>query len=102
MLFIDFTSAFNTIVTTRLAGKLIEMGVNTPLCAWILDFLTAKLIEMGVNNPLCAWILDFLTAKLQVIRVGRHTSRPLTLNTGSPPRVASSAPYCTPCPQMTV
>jgi len=38
----------------------------------------------------------FLTAKPQVVRVRRHTSRPLTLNTGSP-RVVSSAPYCTPC-----
>jgi len=63
ILFIDFSSAFNTIVPSRLAGKLIELGLNTPLCAWIVDFLTAR--------P-------------QVVRVGRHASRPLTLNTGSP------------------
>jgi len=63
MLFIDFSSAFNTIIPSRLAGKLIELSLNTPLCAWILDFLTAR--------P-------------QVIRVGRHISRPLTLNTGTP------------------
>jgi len=63
LLFIDYSSAFDTIVPTRLAGKLIELGLNTPLCAWILDFLTAR--------P-------------QVVRVGRHTSKPLTLNTGSP------------------
>ncbi|KAJ8353266.1 hypothetical protein SKAU_G00208330 [Synaphobranchus kaupii] len=63
LLFIDYSSAFNTIVPTRLAGKLIELGLNTPLCAWILDFLT--------DRP-------------QVVRVGRHTSNPLTLNTGSP------------------
>jgi len=50
---------FNTIVPSRLAGKL------------------------------CAWILDFLTARPQVIRVGKHISRPLILNTGSP-RVSSS------------
>jgi len=37
MLFIDFSSAFNTIVLSRLADKLIELGLNTPLCAWILD-----------------------------------------------------------------
>jgi len=63
MLFIDFSSAFNTIVSSRLAGKLIELGLNTPLSAWILDFLTAR--------P-------------SVVRVGRQTSRPLTLNTGCP------------------
>jgi len=62
MLIIDFSSAFNTIVPSRLAGNLFELGLNTPL--W-------------------AWILDFLTAKPQVIRVGRHTFRPLTLNTGT-------------------
>jgi len=28
--------------------------------------------------------LDFLTARPQVVREDRHTSRPLTLNTGSP------------------
>jgi len=33
MLFIDFSSAFNTIVPARLAGKLIELGLNPPLCA---------------------------------------------------------------------
>ncbi|KAK0138967.1 hypothetical protein N1851_024482 [Merluccius polli] len=49
------SSAFNTIVPTRLVDKLIELGLNTPLCAWILDFLTAR--------P-------------QVVRVGRHTSNP--------------------------
>jgi len=62
MLLIDFSSAFNTIVPSRLAGKL---------------------IELGLNNPLCSWILDFLILRPQVVGVGRHTSRPLTMNTGS-------------------
>jgi len=39
---IDYSSAFNTIAPTRLAGKLIELGLNTPLCAWNLDFLTSR------------------------------------------------------------
>jgi len=63
MLFIDFSSAFNTIVPRRLADKLIELGL--------------------LKHPLCAWILDFLTVRPHVVRVGKHTSRPLTLNTGS-------------------
>jgi len=62
MLFIDFSSAFNTIVPSRLANKL---------------------IELGLNSPLCAWIQDFLTAMTQVVRVGKHTSKPHTLNTGN-------------------
>jgi len=37
MLF-DFSSAFN-IIPSRLAGKLNELGMNTPLCTWILDIL---------------------------------------------------------------
>lgn len=32
----DYSSAFNTIVPTRQARQLNEL--NTPLCAWILDF----------------------------------------------------------------
>ncbi|KAK0131470.1 putative RNA-directed DNA polymerase from transposon X-element [Merluccius polli] len=68
LLFTDYSSAFKTIVPTRQAGKLIELGL-TPLTP--------------LTPPMCAWILDFLTARPQVVRVGRHTSNPLTLNTGS-------------------
>jgi len=42
MLFIDLRSAFNTVFPSRLADKLIELGLNTPLCAWILNFLTTR------------------------------------------------------------
>jgi hypothetical protein len=57
MLFIDYSSAFNT--------KLIT-----------------KLRTMGQNTALCNWILDFLTGRPQV--VGNNTSIMLTLNTGAP------------------
>jgi len=73
MIYIDYSSAFNTIVPSRLAGRMIELGLNTPLCAWILDFLTAR--------P-------------QVVRVGRHTPRSLTLNTGSPQGCVLSPLLC--------
>jgi len=63
--------------------------------------LAGKLIELGLNTPLCAWILDFLTARPQVVRVGRQTSKSLTLNTGTP-RVVFLAPYFTPCTHMIV
>jgi hypothetical protein len=39
MLFIDFSSAFSTIVPSKLINKLRTLGLNTSLCSWILDFL---------------------------------------------------------------
>ena len=55
MLFIDYSSAFNIIVSRKLITKLRTLGLNTSLCNWILDFL--------------------------VIRVGNNTSATLILNT---------------------
>jgi hypothetical protein len=40
MLFIYYSSVFNTIVPTKLSTKLRTLGLNTSLCNWILDFLT--------------------------------------------------------------
>ncbi len=62
MLFIDFSSAFNTIISQQLIHKLNLLGLNTSLCNWILDFLTAR--------P-------------QSVRVSRNTSRTTTLSTGA-------------------
>ncbi len=63
LLFIDYSSAFNTIVPTKLAVKLSNLGLNTSLCDWIQDFLTAR--------P-------------QVVKVGQFTSNSITLNVGAP------------------
>ncbi|KAF0039088.1 hypothetical protein F2P81_009572 [Scophthalmus maximus] len=63
LLFIDFSSAFNTIIPSKLITKLCDLGINTSLCNWILDFLT--------NRP-------------QSVRLGNHTSSTLILNTGVP------------------
>uniref|UniRef100_A0A9J7X865 Reverse transcriptase domain-containing protein n=1 Tax=Cyprinus carpio carpio TaxID=630221 RepID=A0A9J7X865_CYPCA len=63
MLFIDFSSAFNTIIPQQLIHKLVELGLNTSLCNWLLDFLTGR--------P-------------QAVRVGSNTSSTITLNTGAP------------------
>ncbi len=59
MLFVDYSSAFNTIVP---------------------DTLVVKLQTLGLNRSLCSWILDFLTGRSQVVRMGNNTSSPLTLN----------------------
>jgi hypothetical protein len=63
MPFIDYSSAFNNIVPSKLINKLRTLGLNTSLCIWILDFLTGR--------P-------------QVVRVGNNTSATLILNTGAP------------------
>ena len=63
ILFIDFSSAFNTIIPSKLITKLSDLGINTSLCNWVLDFLT--------NRP-------------QSVRLENHTSSTLILNTGIP------------------
>ncbi len=63
LLFIDYSSAFNTIVPSKLAVKLSDLGLNTTLCDWIQDFLTGR--------P-------------QVVKMGQFTSNSITLNVGAP------------------
>ncbi len=63
MLFVDYSSAFNTILPAT---------------------LVAKLQTLGLNRYLCSWILNFLTGRSQVVRMGNNTSSPLVLNTGAP------------------
>ncbi|KAI3369842.1 hypothetical protein L3Q82_024428 [Scortum barcoo] len=36
------------------------------------------------HSPLCNWLLDFLTERPQSVRVGKNTSSVITLSTGSP------------------
>src|SRR4029434_7804566 len=63
MLFIDYSSAFNTIIPSRLVSKLVDQGLSTPLCKWIFDFLTGR--------P-------------QVVRICDRTSSTVITNTGNP------------------
>uniref|UniRef100_A0A8C5DT67 Reverse transcriptase domain-containing protein n=1 Tax=Gouania willdenowi TaxID=441366 RepID=A0A8C5DT67_GOUWI len=63
MLFIDFSSAFNTIIPQQLIHKLDNLGLSTPMCNWLLDFLTGR--------P-------------QAVRVGSNTSSTIMMNTGAP------------------
>ena len=63
ILFIDYSSAFNTMVPSKLVTKLRTLGLNTSLCNWILDFLTGR---------------------LQVVRVGNITSATLALKMVAP------------------
>lgn len=63
MLFIDFSSAFNTIIPQQLVRKLLLLGLGTPTCNWILDFLKER---------------------AQSVRIGSRTSGSITLSTGAP------------------
>ena len=63
MLFVDFSSAFNTILPYKL-----------------LDILG----DLGFPHNTCMWIGSFLSGRSQRVRVGHHTSTALTLGTGSP------------------
>jgi hypothetical protein len=50
MLFIVYSSAFNTIVTSKLITKLRILALNTSLCNWILNFLTVRPQAVMVGN----------------------------------------------------
>ncbi len=63
MLFVDFSSAFNTVSPHKLVQKLSSLGLGSSLWTWILDFLS--------NRP-------------QKVRMGDLTSSTLILNTGTP------------------
>ena len=63
ILFIDYSSAFNTIIPANLHSKLLSLGLDTSLCNWVFDFLS--------NRP-------------QVVKMGSSFSEPITLNTGAP------------------
>ena len=62
MLFVDYSSAFNTIVPSK---------------------LLIKLETLGLDPALCNWVLDFLMGRPQVVKVG-NISTPLIHNTGAP------------------
>ena len=60
MLFLDFSSAFNTIIPQ-----------------WLVD-------KLGFSTPLCNWLLDFLTGRPQLVQVSQNTPSVITLSTGFP------------------
>ena len=63
MLFVDFSSAFNTILPFKLFGKLKQIGFVDSINLWILDFL--------LNRP-------------QIGKISNVISSSLVLNTGAP------------------
>ncbi len=63
ILFVDFSSAFNTIIPALLQDKL---------------------SQLNVPDSTCRWIIDFLSDRKQHVRMGKHVSDPRTISTGSP------------------
>ena len=64
ILFIDYSSAFNTIIPQKLYIKLLN-DLKFPL-------------------PFCNWILDFLLNRPQLVKVGELVSSTIIINTGTP------------------
>ena len=74
LLFVDYSSAFNTIVPQRLFDKLLGLDLSPSICHWLLDFL--------LQRP-------------QAVKISDLTSQTLTLNTGAPQGcVLSPLLYC--------
>ncbi len=63
ILFVDFSSAFNTIIPSLLQPKLTQLSVPTSVCQWIISFLTDR---------------------QQVVRLGKFSSSTRTISIGAP------------------
>ncbi len=63
ILFVDFSSAFNTIIPVTLQNKLTQLSVPTSVCQWITSFLTDR---------------------QQLVRRGKLSSSTHTISTGAP------------------
>ncbi len=63
ILFVDFSSAFNTIIP---------------------DTLQNKLTQLSIPTSVCQWITSFLTDRQQLVRLGKFSSSTRTTSTGAP------------------
>ncbi len=64
ILFVDFSSVFNTIIP---------------------DTLQNKMIQLSVPTSVCQWITSFLTDRQQLVRLGKFSSSTRTISTGALP-----------------
>ncbi len=62
ILFVDFSSAFNTIIP---------------------NLLLPKLTQLSVPTSICQWINSFLTDRQQLVRLGKISSRTLMISIGA-------------------
>ena len=73
ILFVDFSSAFNTIIPSKRFDKIQSLGVPQSMCLWILDFL--------LNRP-------------QFVKISDNLSSSVTLSTGTPQGCVMSPMLC--------
>ncbi len=78
ILFLNFSSAFNTIIPDTLQNELTQLSVPTSVCQWIPSFLTEQ----------------------QLVRLGKYTSSTRTISTGALQAVFSTHCSC-PCTPTT-
>ena len=52
ILFVDFSSAFNTIIPVKLFDKLVSLNVHPAICHWTLNFLLHRPQSVG-SSPVC-------------------------------------------------
>ncbi len=69
ILFVDFSSAFNTIIS---------------------DTLQNKLKQLSIPTSVCQSITSFLTDRQKVVRLGKLSSSTRTISTGAPQRCVLS------------
>jgi len=50
MLFIDYSSAFNSMVPTKLVQKLLCLGLDDAICKWIFNFVTSRPQRVKING----------------------------------------------------
>ena len=62
VLFIDFSSAFNTMRPSNLYSKLQDMEVDIPTCNWIWDYLHGRSQQVKVNTTLSSPIITQIGA----------------------------------------
>ena len=75
MLFLDFSSAFNTIQS---------------------DILVSKMVQLELNPYLINWYAYFLTDRIQRVKVNRTLSSALITNVGAPQGLLLSKLYFSP------
>ncbi len=76
ILFVDFSSAFNSIIP---------------------DTLQNKLTKLSVITSVCQWITSFLTDRQKLVRLGKLSSSTRTISTGAPQGCVLSPLYTIDC-----
>ncbi len=69
ILFVDFSSAFNTIIP---------------------NLLLSNLTQLSVPTSMCQWINSFLTGRQQLVKLGKFSSSTCMISTGAPQRCVLS------------